>query len=363
MPHATVRDIAREAAVSVATVSRALNGHSNVRPEVREHVEAVASRLGYVPHAAARHLSSAKSGMIGVVVPDLHGEFFSELLRGMDREASERGLYCMMMVMHGDAARGVAALHAMRGRVDGLVVMAPQVSASQLLAHLPRGMPAVLVNCAPRQSGRPELRIDNFAGASALVEHLIATGRRRLVHISGPAGNIDAEERLRGAQDACARAGLSLRVLAGDFKEPSGEAAATTLIEEGIAEGIEGGAAFDAIFAANDMMAIGAMMTLKRAGIAVPDQVAICGFDDIPLTRLISPSLTSASIDIASFGASAVARLVKAIAGDDDGGVEQRVPIVMIRESTGPRLSASSDHNFLNVHNKKPEQSGTGELP
>ena len=354
MPHATVRDIAREAAVSVATVSRALNGHSNVRAEVREHIEAVALRLGYVPHAAARHLSSAKSGMIGVVVPDLHGEFFSELLRGMDREASERGLYCMMMVMHGDAQRGVAALHAMRGRVDGLVVMAPQVSADELLVHLPRGMPAVLVNCAPGQSGRTELRVDNVAGASALVEHLIATGRRQLVHIAGPAGNIDADERLRGAQDACVRAGISLRVLPGDFKEPSGAAAAATLIEEG--------AAFDAIFAANDMMAIGAMMVLKRAGVAVPDQVAICGFDDIPLTRLISPSLTSASIDIASFGASAVARLVKAIAGDDDGGVEQRVPIVMVRESTGPARAVQPGQNLSNVHNYKPEQSGKGEL-
>ena len=356
MSHATVRDIAREAAVSVATVSRALNGHDNVRREVREHIESVALRLGYVPHAAARHLSSAKSGMIGVVVPDLHGEFFSELLRGMDREASERGLYCMMMVMHGDAQRGVAALHALRGRVDGLVVMAPQVSADELLVHLPRGMPAVFLNCTPGQSGHRELRIDNVAGASALVEHLIATGRRRLVHISGPAGNVDADERLRGAQDACARAGLSLRVLAGDFKEPSGAAAAARLIDED--------ADIDAIFAANDMMAIGAMMTLKRASIVVPDQIAICGFDDIPLTRLISPSLTSASIDIASFGASAVAQLVKAIAGDDDGGVEQRVPIVIVRESTGPGQRTQQGRLHGNdpasIH-EKPEQSGKGE--
>ncbi|HXH16246.1 MAG TPA: LacI family DNA-binding transcriptional regulator [Sphingomonas sp.] len=345
MPHATIRDIAREAAVSVATVSRALNGHSNVRAELREHIEGVATRLGYVPHAAARHLSSARSGMIGVVVPDLHGEFFSELLRGMDREASELGLYMMMMVMHGDAQRGVAALNVMRGRVDGLVVMAPQVSADELLAHLPRGMPAILVNCAPGQVGRSELRVDNVAGATALVEHLIASGRRRLVHISGPEGNIDAQERLRGAREACARAGLPLRVVQGDFNEPAGTSAVTTLLDEGFD--------IDAIFAANDMMAIGAMMALKRAGIAVPDRVAICGFDDIPLTRLISPSLTTASIDIASFGASAVARLVKAIAGEADGLIEHRVPVVIVRESTGPLLS--------NVHNKKPEQSGTGE--
>lgn len=347
MSYATIRDIAREAAVSVATVSRALNGHSNVRAEVRTHIEDVAARLGYVPNAAARSLSSARSGMIGVVIPDLHGEFFSELLRGMDREASARGLYMMMMVMHGDAERGVAALHAMRGRVDGLVVMAPQVSSDELFARMPANMPAILINCAPGQAGRSELRLDNVAGAAALVDHLIASGRRRIVHISGPPGNIDAEERLRGARDACARAGIALRVMAGDFNEPSGIAAATTLIAEGCP--------IDAIFAANDNMAIGAMMTLTRAGIAVPERVAIAGFDDIPLARLITPSLTTASVDIAGFGASAVARLVSAIAGGDESRIERRVPVVVIRDSTGRPTEIQSD-----THNKNPNDRDQG---
>jgi DNA-binding LacI/PurR family transcriptional regulator len=355
MSHATIRDIAREAAVSVATVSRAMNGLASVRPELRKHIEEVATRLGYVPHAAARHLSSARSGMIGVVIPDLHGEFFSELLRGMDREASERGLYLMLMRMHGDAARGVAALNAMRGRVDGLLVMAPQVAADELLAHLPRDMPAVLLNCAPGQPGRAELRIDNAAGAAAIVEHLIATGRRRLVHITGPEGNIDAEERCRGARDACARAGITLRILPGDFNEPSGIAAAATLLDEGCDA--------DAIFAANDMMAIGAMMTLKRAGIAVPEQIAIAGFDDIPLARLITPSLTTASIDIAAFGARGVARLAGAIAGQDDGLPEQRIPVVVIRGSTGQPDAARPNAFLSTIHNETPDQSGTGERP
>lgn len=326
MPNATIRDVAREASVSVASVSRALNGATNIRPELRDHIRDVAARLGYVPHAGARNLSLARSSTIGVVVPDLHGEFFSELLRGMDRQSSELGLHLLLMVMHGEADRGVTALHAMRGRVDGLVVMAPQITSDELFAHLPRSMPSILVNCAPREGVRAELRVDNVAGAVAVVEHLAAGGCRRLVHIAGPEANIDAQERLRGTREACARLGLDLRVLQGDFNEDSGTAAIAALEAEG--------ARYDAIFAANDNMAVGALMALKRAGIAVPDQVALAGFDNIPLTRLISPALTTASIDIAEFGARAVVRLAGMIDGAADDTLEWRAPIVIVREST-----------------------------
>jgi len=326
MPNATIRDVAREASVSVASVSRALNGATNIRPELRDHIREVATRLGYVPHAGARNLSLARSSTIGVVVPDLHGEFFSELLRGMDRQASELGLHLLLMVMHGEADRGVTALHAMRGRVDGLVVMAPQITSDELFQHLPRSMPSVLVNCAPHEGVRPELRVDNVAGAVAVVDHLAAGGCRRLVHIAGPEANIDARERLRGTREACARLGVELRVLQGDFNEDSGTAAVATLQ----AERTE----YDAIFDANDMMAVGALMALKRAGVAVPEQVAVAGFDNIPLTRLISPALTTASIDIAEFGARAVVRLAGLIDGAADEILEWRAPIVIAREST-----------------------------
>nr|WP_315382803.1 LacI family DNA-binding transcriptional regulator [uncultured Sphingomonas sp.] len=326
MPNATIRDVAREASVSVASVSRALNGATNIRPELRDHIRDVANRLGYVPHAGARNLSLARSSTIGAVVPDLHGEFFSELLRGMDRQGSELGLHLLLMVMHGEAERGVTALHAMRGRVDGLVVMAPQITSDELFQHLPRTMPSVLVNCAPHEGSRPELRVDNVAGAVAVVEHLAAGGCRRIVHIAGPDDNIDARERLQGTREACARLGLELRVVSGDFNEDSGTAAIATLQAER--------ADYDAVFAANDMMAVGALMALKRAGVAVPEQVAVAGFDNIPLTRLISPALTTASIDIAEFGARAVVRLAGLIDGTPDDTLEWRAPIVIAREST-----------------------------
>lgn len=326
MPYATIRDVAREAEVSVASVSRVMNGLANVRPALRLKVQAAAERLGYVPHAGARNLSLARAGAIGVVLPDLHGEFFSEILRGMDREASDRGLQLLLSNMHADADRAVQALRTMRGRVDGLIVMAPHVDPDVLFGQLPPGLPVVLVNCAPHHERRPEMRIDNRAGAEAMVDHLHATGRRRIVHLSGPEGNIEAAERADGYRAAMARHGLEPRVLRGDFMEESGVAAAEALLA--------GEDLPDALFAANDMMAIGALATLRRAGVAVPGTIALAGFDDIPLARLVSPSLTTLRVGIAQVGARAIARLAGAIAGTVDLEIEVAVPELVPRETT-----------------------------
>lgn len=337
MANATIRDVARAADVSVASASRALNGHDNVRAEMRARVEEAARRLGYVPHAGARSLSLARTNAIGVVLPDLHGEFFSEFVRGMDREASTRGLHLLLSNMHADPDQGIEALRSMRGRVDGLVVMAPQVDPDALGSHLPASVPAVLVNCAPNQQSRAELRIDNAAGADAMVEHLLAQGRRAIVHISGPAGNIDADERRRGYLTAMARAGLESHVIEGNFEEPSGAEAVATLHRDGIE--------YDAIFAGNDMMAIGALVALRDHGLSVPRDVALAGFDDIPLARLISPGLSTMRVGIADAGARAVERLAAIIAGETDHSVEAMVPRLIVRDSTGraPKIAPNEE--------------------
>ena len=326
MSNATIRDVAREAAVSVASVSRVMNGHDNVRPALRTRIEAAAAALGYVPHAGARNLSLARANAIGVVLPDIHGEFFSEVLRGMDREASDRGLQLLLSNMHADADRAVEALRTMRGRVDGLVVMAPHVDPDTLFAQLPPGLPVVLINCARHHEKRPEMRIDNAGGAAAMVDHLVATGRRRVVHLSGPAGNIEAEERAEGYRAAIARHALTPRIIPGDFMEESGAAAVEVLLRD-----LD---AVDALFAANDMMAIGALMALRRAGVAVPHAIAVAGFDDIPLARLVSPGLTTMRTGIAGVGARAIARLAGAIAGDTGDAVEVSTPELVTRETT-----------------------------
>ncbi|TCP36725.1 LacI family DNA-binding transcriptional regulator [Sphingomonas sp. BK235] len=324
MPHATIRDVAREAEVSVASVSRALNGHERVRPELRARVQAAAARLGYVPHAGARSLSLARTSAIGVVLPDLHGEFFSELLRGMDREAAAQRLALLLTVLQD--GRGLDTVAALRGQVDGLVVMAPQLRAEELRAHLPRGLAAVLLNCAPELEAAAALRIDNAAGAAAMVAHLVAGGARVIAHLTGPAGNVDAEERRAGARAAATAAGVTLIEIAGDFGEASGAAAGEQIAC--------GAVRADALFAANDEMAIGALVALRRGGIGVPDQVQVAGFDDIPLARLVTPALTTMRVDIAALGALAVRRLATRIARAREGFVDEAV----IAEALAPRL-------------------------
>lgn len=327
MASATIRDVAARASVSVASVSRAFNGHGNVHPETRARVMAAAKALGYVPHAGARSLSLAKTQAIGVVLPDLYGEFFSELVRGMDREATPRGYHLLLSNMHADAALAAQAMRSMRGRVDGLIVMAPQLGRELLDEALPGGIPAVLIN-APDGMGRPALRIDNRAGIEAIVAHLAAAGRRAPVHVAGPAGNIDADERRAAFADALARhlPGAVPRTIDGDFREEAGAAA--------VAELRARGEPFDAIVAANDMMALGALQALREGGVDVPGAVAVTGFDDVPLARYLS--LTTVRVHLVDLGARAVTRLVERLGGGgaDDQETERVTPELVVRATS-----------------------------
>lgn len=330
MAQATIRDVAREAGVSVASVSRVMNRLPNVRAELKEKVEAAARRLDYVPHVGARSLSLARTGVVGVVLPDLHGEFFSEILRGMGREAAACDLQLLLSNMHADPQSAIEALRTLRGRVDGLIVMAPHIDPDTLFAHLPESIPAVLLNCPDNLQGRSELRTDNAAGAAAMVAHLVALGRRRILHIAGPANNAEARQRLTGYHAAMSQAGLEPIVMQGNFDEESGRAAIATMIARRIA--------VDAVFAANDIMAIGAMMALRDAGFCIPDDVAVAGFDNVPLARLISPPLTTMAIDIADLGARAINRLWSILDGADVPSMELRRPNLIIRASTQARV-------------------------
>ena len=325
MAHATIRDVARAANVSIATVSRALNGHGNVRAALRDHVHSIANALGYVPHTGARSLSLARTNAIGVMLPDLHGEFYSEALRGIDREASARGLQLLLSNMHGDQ-RGTETLRFMRGRVDALVIMAPDVDPERLLAHLPASLPTVLISCPDVTADHPQFRIDNAAAVEAMVDHLIASGRRQIVHLSGPRGNRDAEERIAGYHAAMIRHALVPRVLTGDFEEESGTVAAQALLADTDRA--------DALFAANDMMAIGALVAFQRAGLRVPDDIAVAGFDDIPLARFITPALTTMRVGIAEIGAEAVSRAAGILAGGSDTEIRWVEPQIKMRAST-----------------------------
>jgi LacI family transcriptional regulator len=328
MAKATIRDVARRAELSVATVSRALNGFDNVSEHARERVAEAVRELGYVPHAGARSLSLARTNAIGVVLPDLHGEFFSEIVRGMDREASRRGYLLLLSNLHGSPEQASLALRAMHGRVDGLIVMAPQLEAAELDAALPPVIPSILINTRDAGGGRPSIHLDNAAGVRAVVEHFASLGRRQLVHIAGPEGNMDADERSTAFREACAARRLDHKVLHGDFEEQSGERA--------VAELIAGRHRFDALFAGNDNMAIGALQALRVARLSVPRDVVVVGFDDIPLARHLG--LTTVRVRIAELGERAVARLLEA--NSDHGADELHAPELVIRSTSDLGASA-----------------------
>ncbi len=303
MVTATIKDVAREAGVSVASVSRALNGGRGVTSETGERIREAAKRLRYVPHAAARSLITRRTNTIGALLPDLFGEFFSELIRGMDLAARARGLHLLVSSSHDGVEDAAAAIRAMQGRVDGLLILSPRVDNDFLEANVPAGLPTILLNSAVEHANYTTLNIDNFAGAYAMVKHLLEAGHRHIVQISGPSDNFDAQQREAGYRAALAEfAPLSpVTVLAGDFMEESGYLAGRAILDGAVRP--------DAVFASNDMMAVGCLYAFREAGLQVPRDIALAGFDDIPIARYIAPALTTVSVRIVDLGRTAMEQL------------------------------------------------------
>ncbi|WP_224247857.1 LacI family DNA-binding transcriptional regulator [Hyalangium gracile] len=328
---ASIKDVARKARVSIASVSRVMNGLDTVGAETRERVLAAVRSLQYVPHSGARSLATQRTNIVGVLLPDLHGEFFSELIRGIDAVARLRRLQLLLSSTHGNAAELAGAIRAMRGRVDGLLVMSPHVDAALLDKNLPSSLPIVLLNSPLEDSRHSTLSIDSYRGARDMVSHLIKHGHRRIVHIAGPELNLDAQERLRGYRDEMASAlpRVPTQVLPGDFSEKSGYLAGRALAAQPDRP--------DAVFAANDVIAVGCMVALREAGLRVPDDIAVAGFDDIPLASLVSPALTTVRVQIADLGRSALEQLLLGIESPTRSRPVSRalVPQVMVRESCG----------------------------
>ncbi|HEX8694746.1 MAG TPA: LacI family DNA-binding transcriptional regulator [Longimicrobium sp.] len=335
----TIRDVAQRAGVSVATVSRVLNRSGVVREETRQRVEGAAAELRYTPNSTARSLITRRTSTFGVVLPDLYGEFFSEVIRGMDPLARQSGYHLLLSSSHDDQREIQFALGAMHGRVDGLIVMSPNVRAAALAASLPAGVPVVLLNCEADGGPFPALNVDNFGGAREMVRHLAALGHRRIGMVRGGDANFDARERLRAYRAALAEAGLEGAdgrwEAPGDFTEAGGWRAARELAGRGDRP--------TAIFCANDSMAVGAMSALRAAGLRVPDDVAVAGFDDIPIARYLSPPLTSVHVDVHRLGARAVEILVEALADPDAPPAQELVPTrLVVRRSCGARAEDES---------------------
>jgi LacI family transcriptional regulator, galactose operon repressor len=308
---ASIKEVALKAGVSIATVSRVINEKGPVAVETRQRILTAIEQLRYVPHGAARSLITNQTDTIGVLLPDLYGEFFSEVIRGIDLAARRSGFHVLISGFHSDRAEIEAVLRALRGRVDGLIVLSPDVDAQGLRRNLPETLPVVLLNT--RVQGREgaafdAINVDNYGGAFAMVRHLAGLGHRRIALIRGPAENADARERLRGYRDALRAEGIApspALEVPGDFSEESGYRAGQRLLA------LEPRP--EAVFAANDSMAIGCLFALREAGVEVPGGIALAGFDDIPISRYITPPLSSVHVPIAELGERAMERLLHAV--------------------------------------------------
>ena len=330
---ATIKDVAREARVSVATVSRVFNSGGLVAEETRCRVRDIANALRYVPHGGARSLITSKTTAIGVLLPDLYGEFFSEVVRGIDLAARRSGYHLIVSSSHNDKAEIEGAMRAMRGRVDGVIIMSPDIDAQALMLNLPDSHPVALLNCALRGAAFDSVNIDNSRGARAIVRHLISHGHRRIAIITGTTRNVDGHERQLGYRAALRDASLDRNAhweTPGNFTEDSGFEAARSLLKLRSRP--------TAIFAANDSMAIGALSALREAGVGVPEEIAVAGFDDIPIARHVNPPLTSVHVPIAELGERATEKLIDGLAHGDRHVRRQDVlgTTLVIRSSCGP---------------------------
>jgi LacI family transcriptional regulator len=326
----TIRDVARTASVSVATVSRVLNESGPVHDETRRRIRDVVERLDYSPHGAARSLITRKTSTLGVVLPDLYGEFFSELIRGIDSCARESGYHVLVSGSHSDRSEIEAVLRATRGRVDGLIVMSPDLDSRTLKTSPHDGLPIVLLN--GNGSRFDSIHVDNYGGARAMTRHLIGLGHRDIAHLSGPAGNRDAAERLRGYRDAMrtvSRHPARDLVIEGDFREGAGYRAGGLLLGRKTLP--------TAVFAGNDAMAIGLLAAFQEAGLRVPDDVAVAGFDDIPIARFMTPALSTVRVPIAELGERATHRLLQHLAAPNGHAVRhETIPTTLVvRDSSG----------------------------
>lgn len=227
-------------------------------------------------------------------------------------------------------------MRVLHGRVDGLLVMSPHSSVEFLDTNLPRDSPVVLMNTRATHVQRSSFAVDNFGGAIAMVKHLFGRGHRRIALIAGPDSNFEAQERLRGYRDALAQLlpGSEEMVLHGDFTEESGWRVGKQIVA--LTERPT------AVFASNDMMAIGCMFALNEAGVAVPGEIAVTGYDDIPIARYVSPPLTSVRVLITELGALALERLVLGIENPETAAATSQTlrTEIVVRNSCGRSRAA-----------------------
>jgi len=329
----TISDVAKRAGVSIATVSRVLNGTVPVQREKADRVHAAMEELQFVPRSAARVLASKRTNTIGLILPEISGAFFSPMLKGIEAGAHEIDHDLLIHSMHNitDSARAhISPLG--EHNTDGLIVFTGSLDEKQLTRFHRLNFPLILLHQTPPDSlNIPVITIENKDGALMLVNHLIEVHERRhIVYLQGPDGHEDSGWRERGYREALEAHNIPLNPkLIGEGGFDDEEAFAT--IQEMLLDGIE----FDAVFAGDDDAAMGVYRALKLAGRVIPDDVAVAGFDDIPFVQHMSPPLTTVHAPIEDVGREAVRQLKRLMDGKQAESLVLMRTELVVRESCG----------------------------
>jgi LacI family transcriptional regulator len=342
---ATIGQVATAAGVSRATVSRVMNGHPTVAPAIAERVRAAAADLQYRPSRVARSLSLGRTNTVALVVPDLGNPMFQQILRGVMGAAAPHDYRVLVAETVENADDEAEVALEARQRCDALILAAPRTSEATLRTLLPRVEPVVLVNRRVPGLSTPTVRVDYAAGVRSVVDHLVALGHHDLAYAAGPRTSVSNAARVRALDEARERhPRLRVTTVPCGSTVDAGYCGADTVL----ATGATGVVAF------NDLVAFGLLARLGEAGVAVPQDISIGGFDDIELARYATPSLTTATVPQADLGRRAWELLHARVTGGADGGNGHTgagslvTPGLVVRSSTGPvpparRLATTSN--------------------
>ncbi|WP_322978227.1 LacI family DNA-binding transcriptional regulator [Pseudomonas sp. C11] len=326
---ATIKDVAARAGISYTTVSHVVNGTRPVSDPVRSKVEAAIAELGYVPSGVARSLRVRATGTLGLLLPNASNPYFAELARGIEDHAERNGYSVILCNSDDDIDKQLRYLRVLlERRIDGLIVatVASDAAFAEALANL--RVPLVLVDRSLDGVDADQLRVDHEQGAYLATRHLLELGHRRIVCIGGPASTQVAQLRAAGYQRALAEAGIEAQAVVDcPFTSPAGHAAAQTLLSAELRP--------TAIFAGNDMIALGVLRAAAERELQVPQQLSVVGFDDIEVSRYLHPALTTVGQCIGQLGEQVAARLLERIRTPGLAVSQQLIePILVLRESS-----------------------------
>ncbi len=330
----TIKEIAEKANVSIATVSRALNNDKNVKPNTRKAVLSIAKELKYKPNILARSLAKNKSNIIGVVLPDVDGEFFSEIIHGVDEIVYPDGYHTIVASSHSQRSIVESLVRFMgESLIRGIIIIVPTIS-EQIKDILDNStIPATVINSKGEGIDHDTVTIDNYQGAYSMCEYLIKAGYKKIAHIKGPHNNDDAIQRTEGFTDALKNYKIPIHsewIINGEFTAESGKDACRRLLTMTNKP--------DAIFAANDMMALGCYKAIRSFGLSIPEDIGVAGFDDIFISQFLTPRLTTVHVPISEIGRAAAASLIERIENGSENGNSD---LKSIKVSTGLVIGGS----------------------